>query len=166
MRIIASEIEGKFQVFQRFPVSKLWLKSVESCFVALNYHENGSNENGTCTLLSPIECRCSAHTHTHTCLLRFEFRPKHHVHVILFQAEQVNHNDRRVARTASLYGVVLLPVEKLVHVTHICVCASSLLGSSSRSRSCSCSCSCSCKTTSKLKIFACHVSLSGSPGRR
>jgi hypothetical protein len=36
-------IEGRFQVFQRFPSSKLELKTVESCFVALNYYGNGSS---------------------------------------------------------------------------------------------------------------------------
>jgi hypothetical protein len=35
-------IEGQFQAFQQFSSSKLVLKSVESCFVALNYYENGS----------------------------------------------------------------------------------------------------------------------------
>jgi hypothetical protein len=35
-------IEGQFQAFQRFSSSKLVLKTVESCFVALNYYENGS----------------------------------------------------------------------------------------------------------------------------
>ncbi len=35
-------IEGRFQVFQRFSSSKLVLKAVESCFVALNYYGNGS----------------------------------------------------------------------------------------------------------------------------
>jgi hypothetical protein len=35
-------IEGRFQVFQRFSSSKLVLKTVESCFVALNYYGNGS----------------------------------------------------------------------------------------------------------------------------
>ncbi len=35
-------IEGQFQVFQRFASSKLVLKTVESCFVALNYYGNGS----------------------------------------------------------------------------------------------------------------------------
>jgi hypothetical protein len=34
-------IEGQFQAFQRFSSSKLVLKTVESCFVALNYG-NGS----------------------------------------------------------------------------------------------------------------------------
>ncbi len=33
---------GQFQVFQRFSSSKLVLKTVESCFVALNYYGNGS----------------------------------------------------------------------------------------------------------------------------
>ncbi len=36
-------IEGSFQVFQRFSSSKLVLKTVESCFVALNYYGNGSS---------------------------------------------------------------------------------------------------------------------------
>ncbi len=35
-------IEGQFQTFQRFSSGKLVLKAVESCFVALNYYENGS----------------------------------------------------------------------------------------------------------------------------
>ena len=35
-------LEGQFQVFQRFSSSKLVLETVESCFMALNYHENGS----------------------------------------------------------------------------------------------------------------------------
>jgi hypothetical protein len=35
-------IEGRFQVSQRFSSSKLVLKAVESCFVALNYYGNGS----------------------------------------------------------------------------------------------------------------------------
>jgi hypothetical protein len=35
-------IEGLFQVFQRFPSSKLVLKTVESCFVALIHYWNGS----------------------------------------------------------------------------------------------------------------------------
>ncbi len=37
-------IEGLFQVFHQFPSSKLVLQTVESCFVALNYYENGSSE--------------------------------------------------------------------------------------------------------------------------
>jgi hypothetical protein len=37
-------IEGQFQVFQRFSSSKLVLKTVESCFSALNYYENGSTD--------------------------------------------------------------------------------------------------------------------------
>ncbi len=41
-------IEGQFQIFQRFSRSKLVLKAVESCFMALNYYGNGSTrgENG------------------------------------------------------------------------------------------------------------------------
>ncbi len=35
-------IEGQFQAFQRFSSSKLVLKTVESCFAALNYYGNGS----------------------------------------------------------------------------------------------------------------------------
>jgi hypothetical protein len=39
-------IEGQFQASQRFSSSKLVLETVESCFTALNYYENGS----TCIL--------------------------------------------------------------------------------------------------------------------
>ncbi len=35
-------IEGQLQAFQRFSRSKLVLKTVESCFVTLNYYENDS----------------------------------------------------------------------------------------------------------------------------
>ncbi len=35
-------IEGRFQAFQRFSGSKLVLKTVESCFMALNHYGNGS----------------------------------------------------------------------------------------------------------------------------
>jgi hypothetical protein len=35
-------IEGRFQVFQKISSSKMVLKTVESCFVALNYYGNGS----------------------------------------------------------------------------------------------------------------------------
>jgi hypothetical protein len=38
-------IEGQFQVFQRFSSSKPVLKTVESCFVALNYDGNGSTKS-------------------------------------------------------------------------------------------------------------------------
>jgi hypothetical protein len=34
--------EGQLQAIQRLSSSKLVLKTVESCFVALNYYENGS----------------------------------------------------------------------------------------------------------------------------
>jgi hypothetical protein len=36
-------IEGHFQIFQRFSSSKLVLKTVKSCFAALNCYENGSS---------------------------------------------------------------------------------------------------------------------------
>jgi hypothetical protein len=36
-------IEGQFRIFQRFSSSKLVLKTVESCFDALDYYENGSS---------------------------------------------------------------------------------------------------------------------------
>ena len=35
-------IEGHLKVFQQFSSSKLVLKTIESCFVALNYYENVS----------------------------------------------------------------------------------------------------------------------------
>jgi hypothetical protein len=69
-------IEGRFQVFQRFSSSKLVLKTVESCFVALNYYGNGSMWRHVCVCL----CVCFAcksiyaciliciHTHTHACI--------------------------------------------------------------------------------------------------
>ncbi len=38
---IRNIIEGPFQIFQRFPSSKLVLKTVESHFETLNYCENG-----------------------------------------------------------------------------------------------------------------------------
>ncbi len=50
-------IEGRFQVFQQFSSSKLVLKTVESCFVALNYYGNGST--------FVYECVC---THIHACI--------------------------------------------------------------------------------------------------
>jgi hypothetical protein len=54
-------IEGQFQVFQRFSSSKLVLKTVESCFAALNYHGNGS------TLACLVFHRhFQVFTHTHT----------------------------------------------------------------------------------------------------
>jgi hypothetical protein len=40
-------IDGRFQVFQRFSSSKLVLKTVESCFVALNCYGDGSNGKPT-----------------------------------------------------------------------------------------------------------------------
>ncbi len=41
----ATIIEGRFQVFVRCSSSKLVPKTVEICFVALNYHGNGSATN-------------------------------------------------------------------------------------------------------------------------
>ena len=37
--------EGLFQAFQRFSSGKLVLKTVESCFLTLNYYGNGSRLN-------------------------------------------------------------------------------------------------------------------------
>jgi hypothetical protein len=37
--------EGQLQVFQRFSSSKLVLKTVESCFMALNHYGNGSRSH-------------------------------------------------------------------------------------------------------------------------
>ncbi len=48
---ILGTIEGPFQVFGRFSSSKLVLRTVESCFVALNYYENGSIRLGINILL-------------------------------------------------------------------------------------------------------------------
>jgi hypothetical protein len=64
--------EGQFQVFQRFSSSKLVLKTVESCFVALNYYGNGSTKRPfkirlyTCTVIL-VQPLLTFHTHTHTC---------------------------------------------------------------------------------------------------
>jgi hypothetical protein len=44
---ILTIIEGQFQVFQRFSSSKLILQTVESCFGALNYHENAGSDSIT-----------------------------------------------------------------------------------------------------------------------
>jgi hypothetical protein len=52
-------IEGQFKIFQRFPSSKLVLKAVENCFVALNQHENGSNTVARTGLEIGVElCLC------------------------------------------------------------------------------------------------------------
>ncbi len=59
-------IEGQLHVFQRFSISKLVLKTIESCFVALNNCGNGIK------LLSLLVSDCficnihHAHTHAHT----------------------------------------------------------------------------------------------------
>ncbi len=42
--VIPIIFEGQFQVFQLFSSSKLVLKAVKSCFVALNYNGNGSKK--------------------------------------------------------------------------------------------------------------------------
>ena len=62
-------IGGRFQVFQRFPSSKLVLKTVESCFVALNYHGNGSIYvySRTCILTYTQH----VYTHTYSCTYTF-----------------------------------------------------------------------------------------------
>jgi hypothetical protein len=44
-------IEGQLQVFQQFSSSKLVLKTVESCYVALNYFGNGSID--VCKTITP-----------------------------------------------------------------------------------------------------------------
>ncbi len=50
-------IEDQFQIFRRFSSSKVVLKAVASCFVTLNYHENGS------LILYPHVCmRCISGT--------------------------------------------------------------------------------------------------------
>jgi hypothetical protein len=54
-------IEGRFQVIQRFFSSKLVLKTVESCFVALNYYGNGS----MCVCVH-VCILAQIHTHIHT----------------------------------------------------------------------------------------------------
>ncbi len=56
-------IEGRFQLFQRFSSSKLVPKTVESCFVALNYYGNGSMVDRVCLKLNYVNvnvnvCAC------------------------------------------------------------------------------------------------------------
>jgi hypothetical protein len=43
-------IEGRLQAFQRLSSSKLVLKTVQNCFTALHYYENGSP--AVCTIIS------------------------------------------------------------------------------------------------------------------
>ncbi len=43
--VILIIFEGQFQVRRRFSSGKLVLKTVESCFVPLNYYENGRNKH-------------------------------------------------------------------------------------------------------------------------
>ncbi len=58
--------EGQFQAFQRFPSTKLVLKTVESRFAALNYYENGST--WTKRQRHVILIRTYIHTYIHTWL--------------------------------------------------------------------------------------------------
>jgi hypothetical protein len=59
---ILIEIEGRFQVFQRFSGSKLVLKTVGIGFAALSYYENGS-----IGMYAPqIRIHTLTHTHTHS----------------------------------------------------------------------------------------------------
>jgi hypothetical protein len=61
-------IEGRFQVFQRFSSSKLVLKTVESCFAALNYYGNGSMWMHVCKQYGYIDNRLFVHTYMHVCV--------------------------------------------------------------------------------------------------
>ncbi len=68
-------IEGQFQAFQRVSSSKLVLKTVESCFVALNYYENGSTHTFMHSVLFPPAVRN---------LLLFLFCMSSYMHVISY----------------------------------------------------------------------------------
>jgi hypothetical protein len=57
-------IEGRFQVFQRFSSSKLVLKTVESCFMALNCYGNGS--------MSVFVAGIARRVNVHLCLCMYE----------------------------------------------------------------------------------------------
>jgi hypothetical protein len=61
-------IDCQFQAFQRFSSSKLVLKTVESCFAALNYYQNGSiRYMFTCTYTQTnTYTQIHAYTQTHT----------------------------------------------------------------------------------------------------
>ncbi len=54
--------EGQFQVFQRFTSSKLVLQTVESCFAALKYYENGGEKRRT--LKNRVGARINANAST------------------------------------------------------------------------------------------------------
>ncbi len=86
-------IEGRFQVFQRFSSSKLVLKTVESCFVTLNYYGNGSTCSGWSTHaysnvwksvedtpFIQLHSRTYTHTYTYiriyTCTLHIDSQPR------------------------------------------------------------------------------------------
>ncbi len=57
------QIEGRFQICQRFSSSKLVLKDVKSCIVALNYWENVGS---SVPLICPSEYCMFVPTHIHT----------------------------------------------------------------------------------------------------
>jgi hypothetical protein len=64
-------IEGRFQVFQRFSSSKLVLKTVESCFAALNYYGNGSTRRtGRLVVCISMFCIEDKSVAPHRCLKR------------------------------------------------------------------------------------------------
>jgi hypothetical protein len=54
-------IERRFQVFQRFSSGKLVLKTVESCFAALNYYEIGSTLKNPCAQVRDPHACIPAH---------------------------------------------------------------------------------------------------------
>jgi hypothetical protein len=60
-------IKVRFHVLERFSSSKLVRKTVESCFVALNYYENGSTIIQKCEEESIVANMC-VHTYAHVCI--------------------------------------------------------------------------------------------------
>jgi hypothetical protein len=96
--------EGQFQVFQRFSSSKLVLKTVKNCFVALKCYENGSIKYPCMqTLKFTHTCRC---THTNSV---------HKIYIIYVRTSIFPYRRTHSSHYNMLY----------VHTyTHVFVCAS------------------------------------------
>ncbi len=60
-------IEGQFEVFQRFPSSKLVLKTFKSYFMALDYYMNGSTNVCSLILAHIHYTRMYMYIYTHMC---------------------------------------------------------------------------------------------------
>jgi hypothetical protein len=81
-------IEGQLQVFQRFSSSKLVLKTVESCFMALNHYGNGSKTWCQSTVLDSevsnlYTCILFAYIHYYTYII--------HTYVVIYTYVKIHH---------------------------------------------------------------------------